>query len=401
MNMKLFSVAFVLIAAVIGFSQPPGDRPGRPSQGPPPGERAPQNGRPGDWLRPLDSNGNGNLESEELRAAMDRTFAELDRNKNGSIDVDEIPQHPKGPPPDFDQQPGPPRPGINGERPPGDGKRILPPFFFIDRVRGSESAVSRAAFDQTVRAVFSEMDKDGDGVLIRDETRQMPKPPAGRGPEPQMPPNARFIGAEMRFGDKLVSGQPFSAETVIEDTRMLFDGTLVKKEIRGNIYRDSSGRTRREQPLGMVGGVNIVGGDKKPQLMIFINDFGAKVQYFLDQNNKVARRSRLDAGYDGRPREGERPGARTVSDGTKLVEGISCVGTRTEFEIPAGELGNDKPMKVVDESWFSPELQVVVMSLHSDPVAGIHIFKLVNIKRSEPAAELFTVPAGYRIDDQR
>ena len=33
------------------------------------------------------------------------------------------------------------------------------------------------------------------------------------------PPNGQFIAAELRFGDRLVKGQPFSAETVIEDSR--------------------------------------------------------------------------------------------------------------------------------------------------------------------------------------
>ncbi|HRA40493.1 MAG TPA: hypothetical protein PK108_08055, partial [Pyrinomonadaceae bacterium] len=59
----------------------------------------------------------------------------------------------------------------------------------------------------------------------------------------------------------------------------------------------------------------------------------------------------------------------------------------------------DKPIQVISEKWFSPELQVVVMSRHLDPLAGEHIFRLINIKRTEPAAELFSVPAGYKIEN--
>ena len=54
------------------------------------------------------------------------------------------------------------------------------------------------------------------------------------------PPNARFIGGEIRFGDKLVKGQPFSAETVVEDTRRLYDGSTVTKQNRGAVYRDTA-----------------------------------------------------------------------------------------------------------------------------------------------------------------
>jgi hypothetical protein len=65
-----------------------------------------------------------------------------------------------------------------------------------------------------------------------------------------------------------------------------------------------------------------------------------------------------------------------------------------------GQIGNDKPIQVVTENWYSPELQLIVMSRHLDPLSGEHIFRLVNIKRSEPAADLFTVPAGFRVENK-
>jgi hypothetical protein len=83
-----------------------------------------------------------------------------------------------------------------------------------------------------------------------------------------------------------------------------------------------------------------------------------------------------------------------------MLEGVRVEGTRVTFEIPVGQIGNDKPIAVVTEKWFAPELQVVVYSRHLDPLAGEHIFRLVNIKRSEPSADLFTVPNGFRIESQ-
>ncbi|MBP9110997.1 MAG: hypothetical protein KBF83_15695, partial [Pyrinomonadaceae bacterium] len=80
------------------------------------------------------------------------------------------------------------------------------------------------------------------------------------------------------------------------------------------------------------------------------------------------------------------------------IEGVTAEGTRETIEIPAGHLGNDKPMQVVHEKWFSKELQILVMSRHLDPVAGEHIFRLVNIKRAEPDPQVFAVPAGFRIE---
>ena len=67
--------------------------------------------------------------------------------------------------------------------------------------------------------------------------------------------------------------------------------------------------------------------------------------------------------------------------------------------IPAGEIGNDKPIQVISEKWFSPELQTVVYSRHSDPRSGETIYRLSNVRRAPPAAELFAIPAGYQITE--
>ncbi len=410
MNTKFIFTALIgFVLAASAFGQRPGGQPGRPgqpAQGPPrDGGRPIGNGpnrsdgapHPGEWLKPHDTNQNGNLEAEEFQAAMDRTFAELDRNKNGSIDAGEAVRPPK-------PENGP-RPMVDGSRmapagqPGPDGKRILPPFFFLDRAPDN-ATFSRADFDKIVREVFSEMDRNGDGILIRDEARQMPHRPGENPPPPQgmnMAPNAKFIGAELRFGDRLVKAQPFSAEILIEDTKRLFDGTTVTKQNRGAIYRDGEGRTRREQPLEMVGGVNIVGNGNKPQMLVFINDFASQSQIFLDLNAKIARKNPLGAG-PGPLEPQKRPDAKEESLGTKTIEGVSVEGTRITFEIPAGQIGNDKPMQVVDERWFSKELQVLVMSRHLDPIAGEHVFKLVNIKRIEPSTELFAIPSGFKIE---
>ena len=88
---------------------------------------------------------------------------------------------------------------------------------------------------------------------------------------------------------------------------------------------------------------------------------------------------------------------KTESLGKRVVEGVESEGTRTTVTIPAGEIGNTLPIHVVDESWYSRELQVPVMTRHLDPRSGENIFRLTNINRSEPARSLFEVPAGYTI----
>jgi hypothetical protein len=86
----------------------------------------------------------------------------------------------------------------------------------------------------------------------------------------------------------------------------------------------------------------------------------------------------------------------TKSLGTRDVDGIKADGTQTTHTIPAGEIGNEKPIVVASERWFSPEFNIVVYAKQSDPRSGDTIYRLANFKRGEPPAELFKVPAEYK-----
>ncbi|MBP6003225.1 MAG: EF-hand domain-containing protein [Pyrinomonadaceae bacterium] len=375
-----FIIILLLTLTALSFAQRPGGG-GRPGGGMPRGDgpqrdmqREGPEPRP-DWFRKFDTGKNGSVDAAELTAGVDAIFARMDRNGNGVVESEELR----------------PQPGDN----------IPPPFFLRDRVQPGQ-AFTKAQMQEMAREVFNEMDRDKDGLVSREEGRPPRREdgPPQMGGRPGIPPNAKFIGAELRFGDKLVKGQPFSADILIEDTRRLFDGTTVTKQSRGAVYRDGEGRTRREQPLAMVGGVGIVGNDNKPQMLVFINDFATRTQIFLDANNKIARKDQIGRG-PGPQGPGEPRDAKTESLGTKVIDGVSVEGTRVTFEIPAGEIGNDKPMQVISERWFSTELQVLVMSRHLDPLSGEHVFKLVNIKRAEPAADLFSIPSGYKVETPR
>jgi len=90
----------------------------------------------------------------------------------------------------------------------------------------------------------------------------------------------------------------------------------------------------------------------------------------------------------------QRP-AEPVSLGEKTIDGLLVQGSRTELQIPAGEMGNELPITISSEQWFSPDLGVVVASTHRDPLVGETTFRLENIVREEPDPSLFTIPADY------
>lgn len=94
----------------------------------------------------------------------------------------------------------------------------------------------------------------------------------------------------------------------------------------------------------------------------------------------------------------EEQNGQTESLGTQVIEGVKAEGMRITSTIQAGTIGNDQAIQIVTERWYSPELQMVVMSKKSDPRVGETTFRLTNISRAEPAATLFRVPADYTLE---
>ena len=87
--------------------------------------------------------------------------------------------------------------------------------------------------------------------------------------------------------------------------------------------------------------------------------------------------------------------------GKQMVEGVECGGDRVVTTMPAGAIGNERPIETVNETWYSPELQMTILSKRSDPRFGESTYRVTNIVRSEPEATLFQIPSEYTIIDSR
>jgi hypothetical protein len=98
--------------------------------------------------------------------------------------------------------------------------------------------------------------------------------------------------------------------------------------------------------------------------------------------------------------EPSRQAAKVESLGTQNIGGVQADGKRVTETIPAGAIGNEREINVVNETWYSPELQTVVMSKYSDPRTGDVVYTLTNINRSEPDPALFQVPADYKMKEE-
>jgi len=210
-------------------------------------------------------------------------------------------------------------------------------------------------------------------------------------------------------GGKVVKGAPFSAVATSETTQTLADGNHINRKTQTNLYRDSLGRFRKEVTLQAIGPLAASG---QPHSFIEISDPVAGTNYVLEPEQKIARQTRGPIGMQVKTKGGpgganvfyrnftESPDAeaKTESLGIETIGGVNAEGTRTTRTIAAGEIGNEKPITIVSERWYSPDMQMDVKSTHADPRFGNTTYTLSNIQRTEPAATLFAVPAGYTIE---
>jgi hypothetical protein len=238
--------------------------------------------------------------------------------------------------------------------------------------------------------------------------RGMPPPDWGRGPgfgrptddgRRKPPQGSRWVSSEMRFESKVVKDAAYKAEAITESTQILGDGTRITRKTTSAIYRDSEGRTRREVTLDSLG--PIASGGEAQQL-IFINDPVAGVHYVLYPQSRTARKMDISAKEPPvRPEPPSSAEGKTEALGKKSIEGVEAEGTRSTITIAAGQIGNDRPIVIVSERWYSQVLQTVVLSTHNDPRVGENVYRLTNINRAEPSKSLFELPADYKVEEDR
>ena len=416
----------------------------------------------------------------------------------------------------------------------------------------ANGAVAASAQQQQTRERRPESDAPAEKERIMIRTAQGEHPGALHGGVVVGDPGGgavsfAFIASEMAFDSRVVKGAPFSAEAVSETTQTLADGNRISHKKTSSIYRDSEGRTRREEAATAVGPFAPAG---EPRQTVFINDPVSGTNYVLNPHSNTAtkiaqhfvferrgpndpqtggfsysiqtgergqrqpdtsrpilagvlngraikgpspvyppvaraakaegrvtvevtvneegkvesaravdghpllREAAVDAArqwefaptklsnqpvkvagrisfnftlskHEGAsgvgtpppaPAAGEPPapvGAMMMrlpahgprfeetkeSLGRQTIEGVEAEGTRTTVTIPAGAIGNERPIQIVSERWYSPDLQLVVMTRHSDPRFGETTYRLTNINRAEPDRTLFEVPAGYTVKE--
>lgn len=225
-------------------------------------------------------------------------------------------------------------------------------------------------------------------------------------------PGGRDAGAPLQGAQgeyRVVKGKPFSATEERHSLQVLGDGTRIETSQANRLYRDNEGRSRLEEMNGT----------------ITIYDPVTKLRWELDPAAKTAHKANTYLVYDanhgttrtfsggwGLPFQvaqnvPAKPAALTgvTADTTEnlaaqTINGVIAQGFRTTMTIPKGQIGNNRDIKVVNERWFSNDLQILVKSVNSDPRFGDSTYQVTKIVQSAPDPALFQIPSDYTVSDQ-
>ncbi|MGB8129344.1 MAG: hypothetical protein WCG81_06095 [Candidatus Angelobacter sp.] len=261
-------------------------------------------------------------------------------------------------------------------------------------------------------------------TFTQDEPITMMAPPGNMMFQSERLPEGKieFFSAEMAGAGEVVTAAPYTATATTESTQVLADGNKIVNKTSSFVARDSQGRTRRETDLHRIGNLPV-----DAQKTVFINDPTTHTQYIFTPGGEATKVVRSEGTWKEGPQiielggqpdrrsqkkvivnvQNVREGQQSSKDsneqikhedlGTQTIEGLSAQGKRETVTIPAGQIGNEKPIEIVTETWFSPELHTLVLRKHSDPRMGDSTYRLTDIKRNEPDAALFQPPPGTKV----
>jgi hypothetical protein len=222
---------------------------------------------------------------------------------------------------------------------------------------------------------------------------------------PDCPPSPSTGGATLSRpvpnNVRLVTGAPYSALGTSQTVTTLPDGNRVVRQNTIRLWRDSIGRTRSEFSLSSIGGPTPL---EVNATVTVIDDPSTRERHLLQPDGRVVTvpiaPCRVLASNEpdltvGPPRPAGLPlkVSPPVKLGERQLDGETVAGSRVEATIPAGAVGNDRPIKMSAEQWYGKDLQVVVEATYRDPRTGETRYKLREIRRNEPDASLFEVPA--------
>jgi len=204
-----------------------------------------------------------------------------------------------------------------------------------------------------------------------------------------------------------ISHAPFTATLATESVRYADDGASMTFVNQRRIARDANGRIYQERWYLVPKDSNV----ESRMNWIQIADPNQRTLYNCSTEKHVCDllkydpTSELSAATARRGTSNRLPqdGGEVVWEdlGTRSIAGVDTVGARETTTTNAGTIGNDRPLTSVSEFWHSDRLGLNVLSMRTSPFFGKQTFTITELTPTEPNPQLFELPAGYKINDQR
>jgi hypothetical protein len=231
------------------------------------------------------------------------------------------------------------------------------------------------------------------------------------------------VGVGMENGGSPLHGVtnlPYSATFKTTVVQKLADGTTITRVSTTREARDSQGRTlheiTNERPGGQPSIVNATLNDPENHTMTHWMSFSkeATVIHLPEPTmvhtpsvsartvNSTAGPGTIGSG-NGEPQSGSQENmvkSQREKLGGKTIAGVYTEGSRITTTFSEGAVGNDRPFSTVRETWWSPELKIMLVSTNNDPRTGETTMEVTSIDRAEPDPSVFSVPEGYTVRDQ-
>lgn len=195
---------------------------------------------------------------------------------------------------------------------------------------------------------------------------------------------------------------PFSSTVTAEWTKILEDGSTLTVQNHRLLIRDSAGRIYQERR-------RLVPKDSQQEsdlLRFEISDPSIHKKYFCRAATHVCTLEDYTGPKTASPEavgtQQDNFGTLTREDlGRNIVNGLDAVGTRETRTLNSGAIGNDRPIAMVKEFWYSPQLGINLYVKRVDPRHGTQLFNVIDISLTEPDPKQFALPAGFTVVDHR
>jgi len=199
-----------------------------------------------------------------------------------------------------------------------------------------------------------------------------------------------------------VTGAPFTAKVAVEITHALPDGTTVSQKYYTLVARDSQGRVHREKRSLVP-----ADSDREPLLMeTYLMDTPERTRTiceFVRRTCSISSDHPASGAFvepEGVSRDGKSYMFRE-NLGTSTMDDLDVQETRETRTYNAGTFGNDRPVAVTKEFWYSPQLKINLAVTRNDPRTGEQRLQVTELSLSEPDPSWFVPPQEFKVVDLR